>query len=309
MNTSKKKKAFLQTIGLVTVLLLPACGSQGNTATATPPTPNQPSPTTQEKPTDNGNKIDPQTMSHWHTVSQSLTTNGIIVGAHTGLYTSKNSVDWYKAATGLEGMDVMGIVQSINQPEKLIAGGHGFLKVSNDKGATWSDLTTGLPSEPDVHDLLAIDKDAKNLIAYVAMDGFYLSNDGGKNWNKKTNYPANVQNMSLNPLSNTLYIVEEKGLFASKVDSWQWSKVNSKDGSQVLGLVHDKNGTAYLATSTGLWRTDNFKDFTNINNGKIPNQVVMLGISPKDLTTVIAITNHAQFYLSPDKGQTWKQIK
>ena len=97
----------------------------------------------------------------------------------------------------------------------------GFWK-STDAGAMWTKYTAGLPKSPSANGL-AVDRKALGGLYAGASSGFYVSSDGGQQWQKVGDMPVAANGQGITP--DTIVYAETGGgriLFAHITDGSLW---------------------------------------------------------------------------------------
>lgn len=153
--------------------------------------------------------------------------------------------------------------------------GSGIFK-STDGGATWKELTTGLPPKPFGRTALALAPSAPaNLLAIVESEktGLYISSDGGATWK--------AQSATLNVVSRPFY-------FSTLV-------VDPKDPKRV-----------YRPAYSFSYSSDGGYSFAEASNegGWVHSDHHALWINPNN-TSQLYLGTDGGVYLSLDRGATW----
>jgi photosystem II stability/assembly factor-like uncharacterized protein len=133
-----------------------------------------------------------------------------------------------------------------NSPAKVYAGQsdglHGQVLVSDDGGATWSDLRVPVAART-VADVAIDPHDSAVLYVAVprsatAAGGLLASSDGGASWRAAAGF-ADATELALDPTTvpSTLYVAESGGLQRSADGGATWTAVPVTVGGSALGEV------------------------------------------------------------------------
>jgi ligand-binding sensor domain-containing protein len=131
---------------------------------------------------------------------------------------------------------------------------------SSDNGASWSSISSGLPSGVKATSLLSVSNGNK-LFLGTENNGVHLSSDNGASWTNVTNNMAITPVKALAAGSNVVYAgVNGNGVYWSSDNGSNW--VQSFNGlSSVMGssgwiyCLTMSNGELYAGTSNGVFKT------------------------------------------------------
>jgi photosystem II stability/assembly factor-like uncharacterized protein len=222
-------------------------------------------------------------------------------------------------------------------------GQKGGVCVSDDYGATWKVLGTGLPALPCTS--IAVDpkspKDKLTLYATLYEGGLYKSTDGGATWEKKSNGLGNPGNMHairirIHPKSGNLYCMITAfrkemefavpgGLWVSSDGGETWKDLTASHKfprPTDFAVLPDDENTIYINASTipganigGIFKTiDGGKEWkqllTDEDFGKwcSPSfyEGSTLNLHPDDPNIVYVGTESHGLWYTTDAGKSWK---
>lgn len=256
-------------------------------------------------------------MGHPHTFSYSPNEESVWLGTHTGLYELSNQ-KWVRTVEPLKTSDIMGLEIDSTDPDKIVASGHGFIMGTLDGGETWRPLENGVPNRPkpnlpDAHQLVSDPLDPGHLFVVVAQekDNMYESVDGGETWSALGTIPFGAYTIAVstnNEFKNTLFVGTEEGLFAYEIEA---DAISSEPLSSepTYGLLTRVNGETIALTESGIYRSQDGKEWSNMNidlNGEMP-----LGIkaSKQNPNQLLIVTDKLAAYESADGGVSWSPFK
>lgn len=133
-------------------------------------------------------------FEHVHALAMDAEARSLFLGAHTGLFRSRDGGrNWKKIALSEKHphLDVMTVRPDPKDPQTIYVGTHeaGVFK-SNDGGVTWKQVNSGLGGT-DAHGL-AVDPNNSSKL-HVAIrgegDGIYRTTDGGAKWTRVDDGP------------------------------------------------------------------------------------------------------------------------
>jgi hypothetical protein len=175
----------------------------------------------------------------------------------------------------------------------------GLVQVSRDGGATFTDVSKGLPGLPADHLHWVSRIDASHFdpgTAYVAVDGHrsndlkpyvFVTRDFGKTWQAvANNLPpyGNVQVIREDPVNrNLLYAGTEFGLFVSLDGGRRWQKFmnNLPTGRVDDILVHPRDHDLIVAThARGIWIADDITPLQHAGDPSALGDVVLFDVRP-----------------------------
>lgn len=152
--------------------------------------------------------------------------------------------------------------------------------------------------------------------------GLYKTEDGGNTWNMISNtlYDGIVK---VNPITGTVYIAKEDGLYISTNKGESFDKINSK---YILGLdiiKIENNAKIYYTTDDGVYCSeDNGKTFTQIKSNNFPSMQNRhpqnIKVSPVDSNNMVmyfgeelmkngAYNIKGDVYYTSDGGKNWSK--
>lgn len=182
---------------------------------------------------------------------------------------------------------------------RVYGGATSGIHRSTDGGDTWTELTTGLPTDPNLKGRISIDIAQSNpnvLYASYAdaigsVQGVYRTNDGGDNWN--TVNSSQLTNVGFHWWFGGLFIdpadedvVYHVGFDMQKtVDggaSWQSTFINTHVDQHALAFNPTNSNEVLLGNDGGLFRTTNGGD-TFTKDLKLPiTQFYRFYVDPQD---------------------------
>lgn len=154
------------------------------------------------------------------------------------------------------GTDVLSAIAVARSNTKVIYTGssQGGARVSKDGGATWTDITTGLPNRSITH--IAVHP-ANPLEAFLTVSGYntghvFKTVDAGATWQDVSGNLPNIPTNALlyDPLdANTLYLGTDIGVFRGNTNGMNWSSFNNGlPPVVVMGFAAQASGRIQLAT-------------------------------------------------------------
>jgi uncharacterized protein (TIGR03437 family) len=175
---------------------------------------------------------------------------------------------------------------------------------SANKGQSWFPASNGLSPIADVR---AFASTGNGVLAGLAGEGVYFSNDQGRNWSA---YNAGLTNQQVNALAGdgrTIYAGTQGGVFRSFDGGVNWVTANNGlTRLQVLSLTVS-GGAVYAGTEDGLFRSTNQGGaWSEASTGLTDRYIVTLGVAPDGLT-LLAGTSSGLFR-SMNQGQSWTPV-
>lgn len=160
---------------------------------------------------------------------------------------------------------------------KHYQGQGGTLQRSTDKGATWTEITTGLPTETSAYvNYIAVSStNPQELWVTCAgvIDGkkVYHSTDGGANW---TNISANLPNIGMRCVvyetgtNGSMYIGTDFGVFYKDSKKTDWEAYGTDLPNVIVNEIEIHYGVKKLRVATygrGVWEAPLASTITSIN--------------------------------------------
>jgi photosystem II stability/assembly factor-like uncharacterized protein len=187
----------------------------------------------------------------------------------------------------------------------LYLGTSGGVFASTDGGEAWMDVTGSLPGT-DVRDLAMDPKNASRL--YLASGfGLFTSDNRGGNWTRvnlspASDLPANV--IAVDPSnSQKLYVASEYVILRSTDAGTTWT--GTAMGTYIHDLIIDPSGTAYAATSTGIFQSDDAGATWRLLPVLNGSEIETLALDPGNRATVYAGTGGPGVFRSNDGAKSW----
>lgn len=174
------------------------------------------------------------------------------------------------------------------------------------RGQVWSNLPSALPGR-----LQSIaDSPLDDALIYAATDaGFYVSGDGGSDWNA-VDLPGSVTAVAMDTqMADLAYVATDEPAIYRLTDlgtSQQRVTATGLDGDTIQQLVvHGENSQIVLAvTDRGVFRSESAGETWNRVDG-LPGDVTSIAAAPDNVNVVYAGTRDAGFFRSRDGGQSW----
>jgi photosystem II stability/assembly factor-like uncharacterized protein len=159
--------------------------------------------------------------------------------------------------------------------------GMGALRVSHDKGQTWSVLVSNPPWDSGIVTALAIDPQVSTRVLVGTQSGVYLSTDGGKTWKAPALAGDNIVDLYLDVTSSKtarrIFAAAVGGIYRSDDGGATWKEFDSglpwKEISHLVGSANTKT------SQTALYVTITSKSVSGVFEGGV--------------------------YLSTDSGKSW----
>lgn len=225
--------------------------------------------------------------------------------------------------------EIISIAVNPDNTRILYAGATGFVYRSEDAGATWSSISSGLPNE-DVVALACASTEPPILYAVVGLKNeVFTSDDGGVNWTSLGNIGAPmggfVKKLYIAPSNQQLlyFVSVAHALMYSPNGGLTWLPVGEGlpgyEGGEanVLTLaIHptDPNivyaGTgAFVGGGHGVYKSvDGGQTWTPSNARMLDNRITAVAIDPTDPQVVYAGGDSGELFKSTDGGDTWTEL-
>lgn len=262
-----------------------------------------------------------QAITHSHGLAVDLAdTSKLYIATHHGLLVLMNDKDLYRVGKSKD--DYMGFSTHPTEANIVFSSGHpsiggniGFQK-SEDGGATWQKVSSGLNGPVDFH-AMAVSPVNPNLIYGWYQGNLQRSTNQGKDWE--------IVNRNLLPIylsadtqdENVVYAATPKGegVMVSYDKGVTWSSLSPElEGGAVSVLaIHPQDAKVLLTFSEkfgGLGKSvDTGKTWQKVNEGFNGETILHIAFSRSNPSVVYALTQENRLYKSNDTGDTWSQIR
>ena len=224
--------------------------------------------------------------------------------------------------------EILSIVRVPDDSGIVYVGTEGFVYRSEDAGATWTSVSSGLPAE-DIVALCYGPTGAGALYAVVGNKGQVVQSvDGGASWSQigKIDLVVGFENwLFVAPRSpeHLYFLGVPRGLAYSPNAGQSWVPVGEGlpgygDGeTYVLTLATDPANANVLYAGTGGWvgnghgvykSTDGGMSWVPSNRGMLDYRITALAIDPGNPDVVYAGGDSGELFKSTDGGATWADL-
>jgi len=255
-------------------------------------------------------------------LSMSLSNPKILVaGALDGIYRTHDGGDnWERISPERQAeiKNVESIAIDPQNPDIIYAGTWHLPWKTEDGGKTWHSIKKGVIDDSDVFSIV-IDSTNPANVFISACSGIYGSQNAGELFRKIQGIPYSARRtrmLKMDPSDhNVVYAGTTEGLWKSTDGGATWKRTT---GANVIinDVLVDPRRTSHVLLATDrsgvLSSEDGGATFVASNRGFTHRQVATLLVDPKSPRSLYAgLLNDKEFggvFLSPDAGQTWKQI-
>jgi photosystem II stability/assembly factor-like uncharacterized protein len=250
-------------------------------------------------------------ISHVHGIAFDTTAPGyIFLATHNGLF--RAGADGLAAQVSADANDYMGFTPDPANSGRLFASGHpaggGNLGVivSEDGGATWTQLSTGAGGPVDFHAMTVSRADHKTI--YGVYGGIQVSRDGGATWAVTGPGPERIIDLTASPTAaDVLYAGTVAGLMQSSDAGKTWAFIGpSNVPASMVEATGDGTVYAFFA-GTGLFKLSAGDDrWSELANDFGERYILQLAAEPADPTHLVAVTETSAIIESADGGKSWE---
>jgi hypothetical protein len=222
-------------------------------------------------------------------------------------FTTSNQPLWTQINNGLTNSVVVSL--AINSSGYIFAGtdsdGSGGVCLSTNNGTSWTSVSNGLPSSPNISRLTI---NSSGYIFAGAHTGLYLSTNNGTSWTAVNNGLPSSQNIVSLAINSSGYIFAGTGggtgIYLSTNNGATWTQTGLTNKG-VGSLAINSSGYIFAGTNGGVYlSTNNGASWTNV--GLTSRAVYSLAINSSGY--VFAGTDTAGVYLSTNNGASWTQL-
>jgi len=189
--------------------------------------------------------------------------------------------------------------------------GRSGLYRSNDGGASWKQMGTGLPEMNRADRILIDPSDTKTMYMATPRGGF-KSTDGGASWTAFTGsipQGETIESLTMNPSNpQVLYAGTKKGFFKTSDGGATWTRVSGGYPYYIArGLAFNPKSpdVMWVATGAGVYKsTDGGKSWTDSNGGLSASWIEKVWASP---TGQVFVQTSQGVFRSDGKG-SWAEV-
>ncbi len=247
----------------------------------------------------------------------------ILAGTDRGVFRREDEqVPWTSSNEGLDSAPVMSFAWDPNNPDKIYAGGRGFIARTNDRGGTWANSYLAQEDDTSVAEVTIVtpDPNQQDHLYAGTLQGVLRSHNGGVDWE-----PANtgltdlhVRDLKVDPSQPGLVYVamgessfsgwvftSTGGVFRSEDGGESWAS-SGFDGQYSNCLALDAEGHLYVV-SGGLWKSqDNGRSWDRLDVLPQGAPACSRLIIHPERPEVLYIGGINGFFKSEDGGTSWK---
>ena len=227
--------------------------------------------------------------------------------------------------------EIISVAVNPDNTRVVYAGATGFVYRSEDAGATWSSVSTGLPNEDVVALAHTSSMEPPILYAIIGYKNEVLtSDDGGVNWTRLGNIdapmggfvkelyiaPSNQQSLYfLNVVSGLMYSPNGGLTWLPAGEGLPGYEEEGRVGVLTLEIHPTDPSTIYAGTGGfvgqghGVYKSvDGGQTWMPSNRGMLDYRITALAIDPTDPQVVYAGGDSGDFFKSTDGGDTWTKL-
>ena len=250
-------------------------------------------------------------VSHVHGIGFAATAPGsIFLATHSGLF--RANPDGTAVAISHDRNDYMGFTPHPVDASRLLGSGHAEgggnmgVIVSEDAGATWTQLSAGAEGPVDFHAMTVSRADP--MTVYGLFGGIQSSRDGGTNWSIVGPGPERVIDLAASPTQpEVLYAATVPGLMLSSDAGKTWQLIGPANvAATMVETTADSSIYAFFA-GAGLFRLSSADGkWAALASGFGETYIVHLAADASDSAHLVAVTNVGAIIESTDGGKTWE---
>jgi photosystem II stability/assembly factor-like uncharacterized protein len=248
--------------------------------------------------------------THYHGIAFARSGSAVLLlASHHGLF----ALDKNGEATRVSPVhDYMGFSPDPTDPLSFYASGHpvgggnsGFLK-SNDGGATWKQLSSGLRGPVDFHQMDVSPINPQTIFGNYG--GMQVSHDSGQTWADAGFSPLKLVAIAASGINaDLIYAATQNGLYSSADAGKTWQPLDF-DGKVVSAIETGPNGSLYaFVLGQGLMKAqeDKPKEWTVLSNEFGNAFPLHIAIDPADDKHLALTTQNNDVLESHDGGAIW----
>lgn len=249
-------------------------------------------------------------VSHVHGIGFDPTNPGAIyLATHHGLF--RASPNGTATLLSPDRSGYMGFTPDPADPGRLLASGHpeggGNLGVilSEDGGASWTQLSPGAGEPVDFHAMSISRADPKTV--YGLFGGIQVSRDGGATWLLTRASPDRVIDLAASPAAaDVLYAGTVGGLMLSSDAGKTWALIGPEDvATTMVEATSDGSLYAFFA-GAGLFKLASDGTWGSLAEGFGDSYILHLAVDQQSAAHLVAVTEASAIIESVDGGRTWE---
>ncbi len=214
--------------------------------------------------------------------------------------------------TGLHGQSIYAFAQAPSDPHILFAGTLEGIFRSNDRGATWTQISPEGSREIHEVESLAIDPANPDIVYAGTWHLPWKTGDGGKTWHNIKQgliVDSDVFSIIIDPSrTRTVYLSACSGIYKSENAGLLFHKIhgipNEARRTRVLTQDPENREVVYAGTTEGLYKTrDAGRTFRRMTGADVIVNDVF--VDPRDPNHVLLATDRGGVLASNDGGETF----
>jgi len=229
-----------------------------------------------------------------------------------GLWISHDAGRTWNEPADLKGQSIHALVQAPSDPHVLFAGTLMGVYRSNDRGATWAQISP--PGSNEIHEVasLAVDPGNPDIVYAGTWHLPWKTTDGGANWNSIKEgliVDSDVFSIVIDPQNTrTVYLSACSGIYKSENAGALFRKIQGipDEARRTRVLMQDPENpqVVYAGTTEGLYKTENAgKTFKRMTDADVVVNDVY--VDPRDSNHVLLATDRSGVLASLDAGVTF----
>lgn len=248
-------------------------------------------------------------VSHVHGIAiDPADPSSIFLATHFGLYRAKQDGSAEQVST--DSNDYMGFTPDPANEGRLFASGHpegggnmGII-VSEDGGATWTQLSAGAAGVVDFHAMTISRADTR--VMYGLSGGIQVSRDSGATWTVAGPAPDRAIDLAASPtIPNILFAGTVGGLMRSEDAGKNWALIGPANvATSMVEATADGSLYTFFA-GAGLFKLSQQGEWTALANTFGQNYLLHMAGNPSDANHLVAVTETSAILESRDGGKTW----
>lgn len=248
-------------------------------------------------------------VSHVHGIAiDPADPSAIFLATHYGVYRGMPDGTAEQVSTDLN--DYMGFTPDPGNDGRLFASGHPEgggnmgIVVSEDGGATWTQLSAGAAGVVDFHAMTISRADPRTM--YGLSGDIQVSRDSGATWTIAGPGPDRAIDLAASPTTpDVLFAGTVGGLMRSEDAGKNWALIGPANvATSLVEATADGSLYAFFA-GAGLFKLSQQGEWTALANTFGQNYLLHMAGDPSDANHLVAVTETSAILESRDGGKTW----